>query len=315
MLLFRSKIAERQIHPVRIGIIVRIGTCTVFLQLFISIRNGFAIVSKTLVYIGYCRIGIQFFGLFCQLGKTECTVVIDRHLAGFTLFGDNQQDTVGSTRTINSGGRSILQDGHLFDIFGIQVLKVSVFRDNIIDYHQRSAATTDRNGRSLTDTTTGRGYDDTRYLTGQCLSNVGGRNLSQVFRIDSGHSSGYLSFGCGTITYHNDFIQYFRIFFHDNPQVLFLADNDDLILISDIRNDDGSLPRNIQFKMSVKIGNHTVCGTFHHNRSTDNRFAVFIQNRTFDSFFLLLHNGNGYCICRPGRCEDRNGTHERATYS
>jgi hypothetical protein len=68
-----------------------------------------------------------------RLRDTVAEVIVDIELSALSLFRRDLDNTVGSTRTINSCSRGVFQDRDTLDILGREVLEVDIAADDAID--------------------------------------------------------------------------------------------------------------------------------------------------------------------------------------
>ena len=68
-----------------------------------------------------------------RLGDTVTEIVVDIELSALSLLRRDLDDTVGSTRTINSRSRGVFQDRDTLDVLRREVLKVDGTTDDAID--------------------------------------------------------------------------------------------------------------------------------------------------------------------------------------
>ena len=151
---FRSESTHTYVLPIYIRMTLWIRTVAEEFQFFLRVLRGTSVIFQTAVQIGSCCVRIY---LILQVGwLRECVVeaIVNIQLACSTLLGSYHDDTVGSSSTVDSGSRSILQYSYLVDIICIQVLEVTLLTDNVIDNVERCATTTDLDRCLGIDTTT-----------------------------------------------------------------------------------------------------------------------------------------------------------------
>lgn len=68
-----------------------------------------------------------------RLRDTVAEVIVDIELSALSLFRRDLDDTVSSTRTINSCSRGVFQDRDTLDVLGREVLEVDRAADDAID--------------------------------------------------------------------------------------------------------------------------------------------------------------------------------------
>ena len=116
------------------------------------------------------------------------------------------------------------------------------------------------------------------------------RTLNLVFTHGNG-STGKVAFLHRTVTYHNNFIQHFRVFLQRDVHrclvryLYFLAD------IAYKGNHDGSSRFHIQGKITVNVGNYTIrSALFQYIGTNDRAHRIADDTR---NFLCLLHCLNG----------------------
>ena len=151
---FWSESTHTYVLPIYIRMTLWIRTVAEEFQFFLRVLRGTSVIFQTTVQIGSCCVRIY---LVLQVGwLRECVVeaIVNIQLACSSLLGSYHDDTIGSSSTVDSGSRSILQYSYLVDIICIQVLEVTLLTDNVIDNVERCATTTDLDRCLGIDTTT-----------------------------------------------------------------------------------------------------------------------------------------------------------------
>ena len=159
---------------------------------------------------------------------TEGNVTIIGHFhlrTGFTFLGRNEDDTVRSTGTVDSGSGRILEDGEGLDIVRVHqrervgdTLNTIVIHSKSIDDDQRVVGSVQRRTTTNTDrstttrsTTIGRNVH-TGDLTLDHVLCVGLQTFVHVIGFDSGNRTGSIVFLNDTITHNDYFVQDRSIF-------------------------------------------------------------------------------------------------------
>ena len=178
------------VYQIFITIFIRVSMCTNHFQLFFSIKS---ISSRRRIL--YCTI-IQF-GIFIRIQKfrqTSCLLqiklpsVIHRYfLITGSTFCLNQNNSIGSTGSINSSGSTILQYRNTLNIIRIQIRKThfafrricSETRNTVNNQQRCTIYSTDVYIRFFCSTwiATGSHYLQTGYLSAQSLININSRHL------------------------------------------------------------------------------------------------------------------------------------------
>ena len=78
--------------------------------------------SRVLITLSHLRT-IGEVKLLGKVFNTEVAVVAHRRLTVLTVLGGNQNNTIGTVRTVDSGSRGILQDFHGLDIVGVDIVE------------------------------------------------------------------------------------------------------------------------------------------------------------------------------------------------
>ena len=144
--------------PVRIGITVRVGTISELLQLFFSINaihtRIFAqvhfFVAPCIVHKAGMVIRTGYFGHTGRGTKSYFEVIVYLCFTAFTTFSGDQDYAIGSSCTIRSYCRSILQYSHTFYFAGVELRHAT--SDDAVHYDQgrrgsRRTGSADDDGR------------------------------------------------------------------------------------------------------------------------------------------------------------------------
>ena len=217
-------------------------------------------------------------------------------LVGMSSFGRNDDNTIGTSRTIDSSCRSIFQHIEAFNVLRVdhreriwQSLYTVVVHCNTVNHNQRIVGRIQR--RTATDTDTG---TTTRYTTTGCDVHTGYLALHHILCIDNKtfvlavrlnltYRTGKVWFLHGTISDNNNFIECFVIIFESCREIVGCLNL--LWGHTDIGNRNFCALRYIHNVVSIKVGyahGFTVC----HNRGTDNRLSGSILDLTSDRTWL-----------------------------
>ena len=284
---------QNRIKPIGIRMSPRICTIAEELQILFCIGTRVDFVNH-LGILGSVR-HLRDTG---SLRETGAGVEGYGRLTFLTTFCRNQDNTVGSTRTVDGGG-SVLQHRHRFDFIRIQTVHTTITVGHTIDYNQR-VLTTERVGTTDTDcrTATTRFVrrletDDTRHTADHGVRQVRRRRSLQLFTGDAGHGAGNGNFLLRTVTNDHDFIQTFGIFAQGNTKLGFGTNRDVLSLITDIGNlQDGIGGNPINDELTIHIGDRTQGGSLHQDIGSDNRDTRLIDYRTMHGLSLLCQSDN-----------------------
>ena len=145
MILDNTSLRGNIIHP------VVFNTCGLVLGLVgvlhIIIIHGLTSILGHIVLIALgdlCTIGkLQFLG---KILNTQITVVADGGFLILTTLGRNENNTVGTVGTIDSGGSCILQDLYRLDIVGVDIVERTIIlrHGNTINNNIRSRVRSNR---------------------------------------------------------------------------------------------------------------------------------------------------------------------------
>ena len=182
----------------------------------------------------------------------------------FPFLGSDKDDTVGTTRTINSRSRSILQNINSFNIGRVDILNTAVLNNHAVNNIQRPLFGIDRALPANIDIS---------YFTGSlaggdvhtcCFSlhsfqGILNRHCFQFFFSNPRHSTGYVAFFLNAISHNYYFIQRFRIFLKCNLEISISCDRNFLFLISYISNCYRTFSRYIrEGKFTIQICYSTI---------------------------------------------------------
>ena len=216
-------------------------------------------------------------------------IIIYRSLRTRTTLCRNQDDTAGSTRTVDSSGRSIFQDRDRFDIRRRNGGHITT--GDTIDHNHRALVVLQRRSTTELDLrATGyiarTGNDiQTGYLTLQQVGSIAGNTFVEVFFSHVSHRTGNLAARLGTVTDSHDLAQVHNGRLELERDVVAPFDRFLDGVITNVRDLENRAFRVLHFEriITVNVGNRTVGGTFHQDVGTDNRFAVLIHYTTLDS--------------------------------
>ena len=268
----------------------------------------FVLVGIGLTFEGHLQLrrNIGIIGNVGGLVPSKVIAVIDGHLIGrLGALGLNQDDTEGSTRTIDGGRGSILQYRDALDVLRIQERDIIV--RNSIDHNQgvahftvaQGSDTTDAHRSSFVDVTRGGGDSQTRNSSLQRLGHILLRTTFHgLAQINRGYSTGQVRLLLRTITYNHHFVEQFGIFFQYHAErlgSLYL-----LCLIAHERDFQCGTRLNGQSKLAVNIGHDTVGSTFFYHTGTNDGFAFGIDHHAADGNRLHLFGNAGSCCCSLG---------------
>ena len=239
--------------------------------------------------------GIHHLGYIMECRECNGSCIVQGHLAFLTSLGGYENHTVGTTCTIDSGSRSILQYLDALDVLRVDIIDTTVLDDHTIHYIERITFGTDRalttDGDATYCTRALRiGDIHTGSLTLHTLQGILYRHSCQVLGIQVGQGTGYIALALHTITYYYDFIQSLVVFQQSYLQIALSGNTHFLGCITDIRNFYGSILWHIgQSKVTIKISYGTIGSAYYFNTGANNRLTHVIYHCTFYGFSLLYY--------------------------
>ena len=199
-----------------------------------------------------------------------------------TLGGD-EDNSVGGTRTVDSGRGSVFQYGDAFDVVGVHVVHAPF--DAVYEYKRgvciESAVTTHADGGTVRT-----GLSRTLRHVHTCRkSREGGRDAHDgaafrlVGKVDGRHGAGQVHFLLCAVTYHYYFIQHFRFYFHLYIEFGAPVQQKGSRLITNVTERNGRFGRScFQGIMSAQVGQYTIGRTCFDNGNTRQGFPVLISH-------------------------------------
>ena len=215
------------------------------------------------------------------------------HLALGTLLGGHEDDTVGAAGTVDGGRGGVLQDLDGLDILRVEVLdRAAHHRNAVHDIERRGgsgegALTADIHGTDFTRAVVGADIH-TGGAALQGFEDVVGRTLGQFFGTDGNHGARHIALLHRTVTNGHGLFEEQAVILQGDGHVGGrvhpfgnVADAGDL---------EGRAGSDAEFEVTVDIRDHTRGGAGDVNGSSDNRFALGIQD--FASGNLLRERGS-----------------------
>ena len=221
------------------------------------------------------------------------TVVGYFHLrSGFTFLGSDEDDTIGSTATIDGGSGSILEDGESLNISRVDqrqgvrhTLDTVIIHSETIDDDERVVGSVERRTTTNTDgCSTTRGTAISRDIhTGDLTLNhilrVGLHTFIHIIRFDSRYGTGSVVLLDNTITNNDHFIKELGILTHVDTHSG--RSRQLLGLITHIRDRQFGTGLHIDSEITIEIGDSTVGCPHLKDGRTNNRFSIrLINDRT-----------------------------------
>ena len=201
-----------------------------------------------------------------------------------TLLGGNDDNTIGSLRTIDSCSCSITKHVNRLDIFWRHNRNINS-RDSIHYIVRRhgtrteSRSTTKGNGRRAVRIGSRRNHQ-TRNLSLKHLTRVCKHTLVQIFSLYGCDGRGNILTAHRTITYNYDLVQSRIIFLQNNLTVR--ASLYRLRCKSNVRELQLRSRLHIQGIVTIHIGNRTIVSTYLHDAYANERFAIGIFHGAAD---------------------------------
>ena len=196
-----------QVLPVGVGVVALVERVLILFGILAELREGGTIHHGILVeYL------------------LECNVAVVAHLGGSTLrtlLGGDDNHTVGTAATVDSGGRGILQDVHRLDVGRIDVAQLA-HEGNTVEHNQRVVAGRERALATNADLhfgtrlRTGLRHHHTGHAALQSLGGVGGCNLIQFLTANVGHRTRYGLATLRTVTNHHHLVHHMAVFLQHN---------------------------------------------------------------------------------------------------
>ena len=217
----------------------------------------------------------------------QCARVVDRRMAGLTLLGGHEDDTVGTAATVDGGCRGVLQNVDRLDVAGVQRLNAgSRHEGHTVDHVERLVAlvertlTADADRTELTRALVG-GDVDTCCLALQGLEGVVHRTVVQLLFANVDHRACDVALLLRTITDDDHLVEQLTVFLQRDVDSRLAGHGHGLRRIADIRNDQTSIAGNpLNGVVTIEVGNGSVGSTFHHDAGTDDRLAAGVDHIT-----------------------------------
>ena len=208
---------------------------------------------------------------------------------GLTLscrfLGSDDNDTIGSTSTIDGSSSSIFKNSNTLNIIHIQIRDflgniTSSIAGQLSFLYWKAIYDIERRSRGIH-----RGYATNHavIISGN-LASQHSREITQplVFQFIScylGKSTGCTLLRDCLITRYNHFTKYGFIFRHHNLHMIPTSHLYLLVIHTDIRNRNLMTSfRNIKLKITIRISHGSKRTARHYNRSANHRFSILIGN-------------------------------------
>ena len=226
------------------------------------------------------------------LFQTVAGVVAHLHILAGALLGGDDNHTIRSTRTVDGGGRSILQYRIGVDVVGVDRCQRvghagSTFEcdRHPVNHDQGVVLGSQRCGSTNTNRCTSRGIarcgsnQQARHFALQHLVGRSNDTAVDILGLDGGNRTGKVGLFHRTVTNHNNLVKQLLVVlqnkFHQFAGRLFLR------LIANVRNGDNVALIGLQRKVSINIGTCSITGPLHQNVGSDNSHTCVVQYNTF----------------------------------
>ena len=207
-------------------------------------------------------------------------------------LGGDEHDAVARLRTVDGGGRGILQDVDGHDHARVEILD-AVDLQTVDDVERRDVAavggvTADADVRAGTRRTVGDDVD-ARGLALEGAGGVRGGQVAQVFELQVDHGTGQVGFSLGTVTDNDRRFEHFEVILEDDVVDGAVADREGVGLVADTFDADARSDRNDEGIGTVQAGDGTDADVSDHGDvGVDDRVALGIDHVTADGLVLCM---------------------------
>ena len=168
-----------------------------------------------------------------------------------TLISGDDDDTVGTTGTVDGSGGSILQDVDALDVAWANIAELThewdtVEHDERVVAGREGTLTTDANLHFLTWLCRSLRHQHTSDTSLECLSCVGGSNLIQFLTTDVGNRTRHSFAALGTITNHHHLVDVVAVLLHHDVELVTCAHAHFSGHIAEVGNDEHGIGLNVQ---------------------------------------------------------------------
>ena len=290
----------------------RIGTVRIFVP--DRLAEVAFIASSHVVDPILTRVG---FGIGGQAVETHVGIEIDADLALGSLLGGDDDDTVGTCRTIDGGRGGILEHLDALDVVGVEVGDGAAA--HTVDDEERCirtverTVTTQQEGGRLACLARLAGDVETGNLALQTFHGVHYRCYLDFVGLHARNSAGEIALLLDTITDHHHFFEEVVVFVNDDFKLGIALDGHVLSRIShktDVK--DRLVGHTGDGEVAIEVGDGARCGAFDENIGTDDGFAGGLVNH-------LTGHGSGLCEKKASaqhkceqKCKDSNKWHTDA---
>ena len=227
--------------------------------------------------------------------RLEVDISVVGNLCGcalYTLHGGDDDHTIGTAATVDSGGGGILEDIHRLDVGGVDIRELSHER-NTVEHDERVVGSAER--ALSTDTNLHFGarfrrslrHEHTCHTALESLRRVGGGNLIQFLTVHIDHRTRDGLTALSTITDDDHLVEVAALRLEYDVKIRLVAHSHLLCDIAHIRDDQCGTRFHVDGEVTVEIGHDTIGGAFLQNGGADEG-ALSIAD-TSCHFLCLLH--------------------------
>ena len=225
--------------------------------------------------------GVHEVGFLGPLGEGDIAIIGDRgRCVAFTGLGGDDDHTVGTARTVDSGCRGILQHvdrGDVLRSHSGQVALDAIHQDERCKaaHEGRDTTQTDAGGGSRT--TAGVDHRQTGNLTFHQFGSVADLTGVEVLGLHGGYGRGDITLALGAVTDDDHLVQEGIVFLECHVA----AGLDLLRGKADVADDEGYIAvSNSERVVTVEVGNRCVLGALLSHRGADDRLALGVLDNT-----------------------------------
>ncbi len=199
-------------------------------------------------------------------------------LAGLAALGGDDDDTVGTTRTVDGRGRSVFQNVHRLDVGGVEIERRTIF--HAVDQDERVVACEERTGPAQVDVelaarlTRGLREVHARHFGLHGLHGVGGSHVFQVARLDGGNRACEVALLLHGIADDHQFVKVLVVFFHRDVEARLSGHAYFLFAVAHIAHFQCGIVGHVgDGEVAVKVGHAADGSAVHDDAHSDHRFA------------------------------------------
>ena len=275
---------EDGVDPVHGGVEVRVGAAEVEALLVVGDGRHAAEVGVEAVVVVHPLLRA---GELRQAGRPDETglgLEGDLRLGLGTALGGDEDDTIGTTHTVEGRRGCILEDGEGGDVLGVDKVHVAF---HAVDEHQRLAVgaegvhTADPEVGACARLTGLLHDDDTGQFTGQGGGELADGHL-ELFHVDRGDGTDDGGFALGTVGDHDDLLQHVGLGHELDADVGLVAYLDFLVGVADEAGDEDVAGLHVDREAAVRVGHRAAGLALDGHAGAGERLAGLIQHRTLN---------------------------------